>query len=212
MKQYLSLSIFSFFLFVILSFLVAKGEFIQTDFDLTVKIQDRIPDFLTTPLSTFSILGTVETASMILLICMLIFPSLRRISILIFYALTGFIEVLGKIIIEQKGPPISFLKTDLSVAFPSSYIPHEFFSYPSGHAARTAFISAVLLFALWKSPIRKELKIIFAICVLSFDLLMFVSRVYLGEHWSSDVLGGALLGFSLSILAFSFGSLKSGKS
>ena len=197
-SKFASLGIILFVFFLILSVLVSLNIFGQIDYSSTIAFQSFFPNYVITPFSIFSILGSAEIIGLILLIILLLFSKVRKIYILLFFAAVGVIELLGKTIIVHYGPPIELLKTNISLGLPSNTIPHEFFSYPSGHASRTAFVSAVLIFALWKSHLRKELKISFAILVLSFDILMFVSRIYLGEHWLTDVVGGALLGFSLA--------------
>lgn len=194
-----------FLTFSFLSFLVSKDIFTQLDFNTTVKIQDKLGETFVGPFSMFSLFGSVEIASIVLLLVLVASKRLKSIFVLFFYGLTGIIELLGKIIIEHNGPPILFLKTHLPLQFPSSYIPHDFYSYPSGHSARTAFVSVILIFVILISKkLNPEMKRIFIGGVLFFDFIMFISRVYLGEHWLTDVVGGALLGISLALISVVF--------
>ncbi len=64
------------------------------------------------------------------------------------------------------------------------------YSFPSGHAmAATAFYGFVI-FLLWHSERPKAFKRVGTACLLVTILLICVSRVYLGVHYTSDVLAG----------------------
>ena len=61
-------------------------------------------------------------------------------------------------------------------------------SFPSGHATGT------MVMAVWFGYHYKKWLPYF----LTFALIISFSRVYVGVHWTSDVLGGMLLGFIIA--------------
>lgn len=64
-------------------------------------------------------------------------------------------------------------------------------AFPSGHASRAfAFGGFVLLWFRWRPGIP----------ALVFATLVAYSRIYLGLHWPSDALGGALVGIGAALL------------
>jgi membrane-associated phospholipid phosphatase len=78
-------------------------------------------------------------------------------------------------------------------------------SFPSGHATiSTAFFftTAYSFFDWTKSSFSKTLLVLG--CIVSAGLVSF-SRIYLGAHWSLDILAGIALGFlSVSFVALIF--------
>lgn len=63
------------------------------------------------------------------------------------------------------------------------------FAYPSGHASIVA-AGAVILIILY----RRERELIFSIALAFEAGLVCLSRIYVGEHYFLDVIGGVLLG------------------
>lgn len=86
-------------------------------------------------------------------------------------------------------------------------------SFPSGHAAYAILLGGILLFLVGElvesKPVRRALQVGLALLVLA----MGFSRVYLGVHWPSDVIGGYLFGgISLLGLIWLRGRLLAGPS
>ncbi len=75
-------------------------------------------------------------------------------------------------------------------------------SFPSGHSAMAAAVFLILAtVAASVEPRRRTKALIYGVAV-SGVLAVGVSRVYLGVHWPTDVLGGWALGASWALAAW----------
>lgn len=72
------------------------------------------------------------------------------------------------------------------------------YSFPSGHAMLSAAIYTMCILVLNHEVKNKNVRIFGTIICILIPLMIGISRVYLGVHYVSDVLGGFLLGFALS--------------
>jgi len=112
------------------------------------------------------------------------------IRLLIAFLMTGLIELVLKTTVPQtpvpgdamRGPDPSLL--DLSTPYP----------YPSGHMLRSVLLLGAI-YVLWPNKAAR-------IAIPAYLIASAASRLYLGTHWPSDVLGGALLGIAGLTWAF----------
>lgn len=203
--RFLIASFIFFALFIVLTLIVRTDSLRPFDFDSTVKTQAKIPLIIDPFFSWLSVFGRFETTLVILIIALFLKKKFLGIIAFFLFGLAHIVEIIGKISLSQPGPPHMFLRThELAQEFPGFYI-HTQASYPSGHSMRTIFLSVligILIFINRKIPTK--IKIIIYIALTAVSVLMLISRVSLGEHWTTDVVGGAFLGASFAFISLIF--------
>ncbi len=67
-----------------------------------------------------------------------------------------------------------------------SIVTEASFSFPSGHAMGSMTLAVAVTLLAWRTPWRWPVTVV----ALTFALLVGISRVYLGVHYPSDIIGG----------------------
>jgi undecaprenyl-diphosphatase len=188
MKFNLQLSIAFFgslFLFILLSFLVRADYLMAFDRHVISFIQGLESPWLTSIMKFFTYIGTIRfIAVLTILLFILMFYVLRfRLEVLVFLAVVFCTPILNRL-----------LKLFFQRARPDFHRLIEIggYSFPSGHAMNAFSFYSIMAFLLWRH-VQGRIGRMAVILASSFMILSIgVSRVYLGVHYPSDIVGGFL--------------------
>ncbi|HEX7589090.1 MAG TPA: phosphatase PAP2 family protein [Anaerolineae bacterium] len=186
---------------VLLLAVIVNARLLQSiDLQVTLFLQSVLPRSLDLPSSLLSLAGSAEVTVPVFAILVLLSRPEIRIKLVLLFALLTLLEVGGKHLINQLEPPDELVRYLFRFGTPTGRISTPF-SYPSGHAARTSFLAVLAIALIVQSRARPATRRILIAVVLVTAVAMLVSRVYIGDHWSTDVIGGALLGAGLCLCA-----------
>ena len=79
-------------------------------------------------------------------------------------------------------------------------VPAPGYSFPSGHTLNSTATYGLLAFVVWRSSLTKAIRVAAIIVGVTVPTLVGLSRIALGVHYPSDVLGGWLAGIAFVAL------------
>lgn len=191
--------------FIILTLLVYIMPDSVIDWEFSEEVQEYQHPFLDTMMKWVSIVGNSPVSIIVVLITSLIFLIFRYKREALFICLTllsGIVSSVLKIIIDRPRPTKDVVRiiSDTSRQ-----------SFPSGHVLfYVVFFGFIVLLMYRLKTLPSPLRIIVSLISLVLIFSVPFSRIYLGAHWFTDVLGGFLMGL-LCLLTLGYFYLQKGK-
>jgi len=191
-KNYIRFSIYSFILFGLLAYMVFSSDIIRL---LDLKVSSYFFSIQNSFLTYIMFLINWITAPVMLVIAV----------IFAIISLVGRYKHLEAIILISSigfGAVVTWcLKNILAISRPDTQLVSALseYAFPSGHTTMSViffFLIAIFIGSHVFNKYRDEFVFFCAFAVI----LIGISRLYLGVHWFSDVVGGLLLGLSISFL------------
>ena len=189
---------FALLLFVILGYMVKfyPEQLVAFDSPIQTWLRGDLPAFLTTffklVTSFIDPLGIIIWVSALVLFFLYKKWKIEAALLAGNLVLHGILIKLIKLVYQRSRPSILHL------------VEEGGYSFPSGHAMATAIVVGTLIIIVQQRMQNQQIKRLVQGLLLLFILTIMASRVYLGVHYPTDVIGGVLLGFAILNIEFPF--------
>lgn len=197
-QTFLTKGSFALLLFVILGYVVKfhSGQLKGFDSLLQTTLRGNLPHALTVFFSSLtSLINTPVIVTWVaLLLVIFIYKKWWSEAILLAgnLALTGILVALLKNVYQRPRPTIQHL------------VEEGGFSFPSGHALASTLVVGALVIIVSQRVKNRHLRHLLQVLLMVFILTIMTSRVYLGVHYPTDVLGSLFLGLGMLHIEFPY--------
>jgi undecaprenyl-diphosphatase len=195
-RLYLGFYVSAVVLFGVLGYLAHQFAYFPGDVAISQWLQQSIPSNMGPIMQIISDLGSTGAAALIVAaVAASLWLSGRRRESIFVAGLTSAAAILNwvlKWVIIRPRPDgnlIQLIGTDTGFSFPSGHVTHAFVFY------------GFLFYLAPRLVITPARCVVLRVGLALLILLTIVSRLYLGVHWPSDVLGSLVLGSVLVALA-----------
>lgn len=186
------------FIFIVLMIFYNKEMVNQIDFNLGSQFHNLRTEHRSEIAIGITTIGDVWSQAAIAVMVTTLLFTLREFKAGLWYGLT---VLIGALFIN------GYVKTIFARVRPDyiDHLVHETtFAFPSGHAMGTTILFGGIAFVVYRlfrnEPLFKWLVVIYCIATA---IIIGLSRIYLGVHYPSDVLGGFSLGAAWLFISIS---------
>lgn len=183
LRRTLIIGLFSLLAFSFVTVLIRADRIVDFDTTIIEAVQSHESPILTSIMKFFTVAGSTQV---VVIMCLLIIFFLYKV-------LHHRTELILFIVVVVGSPLLNFvLKEIFQRARPDLHRLIEIggYSFPSGHAMNAFTVYGIFTFLLWRHIFNQSGRTLLLFFCSFIVFMIGVSRIYLGVHYPSDIIGG----------------------
>lgn len=191
MKKYLKLALAAILVVAIIMIMVfiKNGNIVGFDDSIYKIVTTKTNNFLDEMFKVFTFFGSTVFIVGVCLIILIFMKNKKKAGIIAgAVVISTIINNIIKFAFQRERPVVRRL------------VEENTSSFPSGHTMAAVTLYGILIFFVMKSNFKKVTKIILSVILGLLPVCVAVSRIYVGAHFASDVIGAAMVSSALLLI------------